>query len=182
MKTGKRLLAILLSVGMILTTGPGFVLAEEIAGTDTGGNAAVTDTVSNNVVRSEATDTEDSSAAPQNDKEAAPQKDNANDVIQSEAKDPEDSSAAPQKDEGVAPQNDNAGDVIQSEAKDPKDSSAELQNDKEAASAKRSAKPCHSEARNAEGFPVKSPGAHTRVRPYRYVGYVSHVPVGADPL
>ena len=28
---------------------------------------------------------------------------------------------------------------------------------------------------------VRSPGAHTRVRPYRYVGYVSHVPVGADP-
>ena len=27
---------------------------------------------------------------------------------------------------------------------------------------------------------VRSPGAHTRVRPYRYVGYVSHVPVGAD--
>ena len=28
---------------------------------------------------------------------------------------------------------------------------------------------------------VRSPGAHTRVRSYRYVGYVSHVPVGADP-
>ena len=123
MKTGKRLLAILLSVGMILTTGPGFVLAEEIAGTDTGGNAAVTDTVSNNVVRSEATDAEDFSAPPQ--------KDNAGDAIQSEAKDPEDSSAAPQKDEEAAPQKDNAGDAIQSEAKDPEDSSAAPQNDKE---------------------------------------------------
>ena len=150
MKTGKRLLAILLSVGMILTTGPGFVLAEEIAGTDTGGNAAITDTVSNKVVQSEATDPKDSSAAPQNDNPKAEKSDTAveaevtdpgspesepasGDVAADEGKDVKDPSAAPQNDKEAVTQKDKAvGDVIPGEAKGPKDSSATPQNDKEA--------------------------------------------------